>query len=87
MSSKVTVPYDTMLNQKNEIEHWLTDHDLRGSARYGGREGTINHWLNGEDYCYYNVWTVGDNGEQQTLDTVFLFRDGKTATEFALRFA
>lgn len=87
MASKVTVPYDTMQSQRKEIEDWITAHELRGSARYGGREGVINHWLNGDDYCYYNQWIAGDTEDLGTMDTVFVFRDEKMATEFALRFA
>jgi ABC-type glycerol-3-phosphate transport system substrate-binding protein len=76
-----------MEKQKVEIEAWLTANAGRGSARYGGREGTINHWLNGDDWCYYNQWIVGDSEDLETKDTVFVFRDEKAATEFALRFA
>lgn len=85
--NKVKVPYKTMAEKKAEIERWLEENAGRGSARYGGREGTINHWLNGDDYCYYSQFTVGDMEDLETLDTMFIFRDEKTATEFALRFA
>jgi hypothetical protein len=76
-----------MLEQKTEIEAWLTENAGVGSARYGGKAGHINHWLNGDDWCYYNQWTVGDQADVETTDTVFVFKNEKLATEFALRFA
>ncbi len=85
--NRVKVPYQTMLDYKAEIESWLTANAGQGSARYGGREGAISHWLNGDDWCYYNQWTTGDIEDIETTDTVFVFRDEKAATEFALRFA
>ena len=85
--NKVTVPFKTMRDKKAEIESWLTANAGRGSARYGGREGSISHWLNGDDWCYYNQWTVGDAEDLETTSTTFVFRDEKAATEFALRFA
>ena len=83
MSSKINVPFKTMETKKDEINSWLKTNAGNGSARYGGREGVISHWLNGEDYCYYNQF----NSEADLLDTIFVFRDERVATEFALRFA
>jgi hypothetical protein len=72
-----------MDTKKAEINSWLKSNAGNGSARYGGREGVINHWLNGEDYCYYNQFS----NESDPMDTIFVFRDKRVATEFALRFA
>jgi hypothetical protein len=83
MSSKVHVPFKTMETKKEEIDSWLKSNAGNGSARYGGREGVINHWLNGEDYCYYNQVS----NEFESLDAIVVFREDRTATEFALRFA
>ena len=83
MSSKINVPFKTMETKKDEINSWLKTNAGNGSARYGGREGVISHWLNVEDYCYYNQFT----SEADLLDTIFVFRDERVATEFALRFA
>ena len=83
MSSRIHVPFATMQTKKAEIDSWLEAYAGHGGARYGGREGVINHWLNGEDYCYYNQFGDAYN----PLDTIFVFRDERIATEFALRFA
>lgn len=87
MPSEVTVPSDKMETLKSEIEAWLGKNAGIGSARYGGRDGGIKHWLNGEDWLYYNQWSLGDLGDIDHTDTVFVFRDERVATEFALRFA
>ena len=87
MSSEVTVPFSTMEAKNKEITAWLETHAGQGSARYGGREGEIKHWLNGEDWLYYNQYTMGDLNITGHLNTVFVFRDERIATEFALRFA
>jgi len=83
MSCKVQVPFKTIEIKKDEIDSWLKANAGYGSARYGGKEGVINHWLNGEDYCYYNQFS----NQHDKLDTIFVFRDERVATEFALRFA
>jgi hypothetical protein len=83
MSAKINVPFATMETKRDEINSWLRENAGNGSARYGGREGVINHWLNGEDYCYYNQFS----SDSDMLDTIFVFREERVATEFALRFA
>lgn len=83
----VTVPYQTMEEKKDEIESWLKANAGQGSARYGGKDGHIRHWLNGDDWLYYNCWTEGDLGDMDHTNTIFVFRSEKLATEFALRFA
>jgi hypothetical protein len=83
MSAKIHVPVTTMETKRDEIYSWLRENAGNGSARYGGREGVINHWLNGEDYCYYNQFS----SDSDMLDTIFVFREERVATEFALRFA
>lgn len=87
MSSDVTVSHKTMETQKQEIEAWLKANAGTGTARYGGREGHIRHWLNGDDWLYYNQYVVGDSEDLGNLNTVFVFKDERVATEFALRFA
>lgn len=84
--NKVIITYDKMTQHKDSIELWLKDRGT-GSARYGGKEGTISHWLNGEDWCYYNQWVVGDQYDMETSSTVFVFKREKDAVEFALRFS
>jgi hypothetical protein len=86
MSTKVKVPYKKMSQQNEEIETWLRTNAGTGSVRYGGREGEINHWLNGDDWLYYNQYSLGDSDRLEDQDTVFIFKDEKVATEFALRF-
>lgn len=87
MPNKVKVPYTKMSKQHNEIEKWLMDNAGKGSVRYGGREGEINHWLSGDDWLYYNQYSLGDKDRLEDQDTVFIFKDERVATEFALRFA
>lgn len=87
MPSKVKVPYKKMSEKTGEIESWLKANAGTGSVRYGGREGEINHWLNGDDWLYYNQYSLGDSDRLEDQDTVFIFKDEKIATEFALRFA
>lgn len=87
MPSEVTVPFSTMEEKNQEITSWLKTNAGQGSARYGGKEGEIKHWLNGEDWLYYNQYTMGDLNITGHLNTVFVFRDERVATEFALRFA
>lgn len=76
-----------MSEQTEEMHQWLNKNAGTGSIRYGGREGEINHWLNGDDWLYYNCYTLGDSDRLEDQDTVFIFKDERVATEFALRFA
>jgi len=87
MPSKVKVPYKKMSKQHDEIETWLKANAGTGSVRYGGKDGEINHWLNGDDWLYYNCYSLGDSDQLEDQDTLFIFKDEKIATEFALRFA
>lgn len=87
MASQVKVPYKKMSEKIDEIESWLRDNAGTGSVRYGGREGEINHWLNGDDWLYYNQYSLGDSDRLEDQDTVFIFKNERVATEFALRFA
>lgn len=87
MPNKVKVPYTKMSEKNKEIHMWLDKNAGRGSVRYGGREGEINHWLNGDDWLYYNQYSLGDSDKLEDQDTVFIFKDERIATEFALRFA
>ena len=83
----VTVPQHTFEEKRAEIEAWLKANAGEGSVRHGGKDGHIRHWLNGDDWLYYNAWTEGDLGELTHTDTIFVFRSETLATEFALRFA
>ena len=87
MPSQVIVPYAKMTSRHDEIEKWLKDNAGLGSVRYGGRENEIKHWLNGDDWLYYNAYLMGDQDKLTDSSTVFIFKDERVATEFALRFA
>lgn len=87
MPSKVKVPYKKMALLNEEIHKWLDGNAGKGSVRYGGRENEISHWLNGDDWLYYNCYSLGNSDRLEDQDTVFIFKDEKVATEFALRFA
>lgn len=87
MVNKVKVPYPKMSAQTEQIHVWLNANAGTGSVRYGGRESEINHWLNGDDWLYYNCYSMGDSDRLEDQDTVFIFKDERVATEFALRFA
>ena len=87
MPSTIKIPYRNTIEKHDAIEAWLRDKAGRGSVRYGGREGEINHWLNGDDWLYYNCYSLGDSNRLEDSDTVFVFRNEQVATEFALRFA
>ena len=76
-----------MSTKHNEIEAWLLANAGRGSVRFGGREDEINHWLNGDDWLYYNCYSLGDSDRLEDADSVFIFCNEQVATEFALRFA
>lgn len=76
------------MEQKHaDIEAWLLANAGRGSVRFGGRDGDIQHWLNGDDWLYYNCHSLGDSDQLEDTDSVFVFKDQQVATEFALRFA
>lgn len=87
MPSEVIVPDKTLETKKAEMELWLKDNAGVGSHRHGGREGHIKHWLSGDDWLCYNQYSVGDLDSLGHLNTVFVFKDERVATEFALRFA
>jgi hypothetical protein len=87
MATKIKISYTKLSEQHDAIEAWLAANAGSGSVRYGGREGEINHWLNGDDWLYYNQYSLGDSDKLEDSDTVFVFRDERVATEFALRFA
>ncbi len=87
MPSEVKISYKKMSQNIDAIESWLQANAGTGSARYGGREGEISHWLNGDDWLYYNCYTLGDSDRLEDQDTVFVFKNERVATEFALRFA
>jgi len=87
MPSTIKIPYRNMTQKHDEIESWLKANAGTGSVRYGGREGEIQHWLNGDDWLYYNQYSLGDSDKLEDSDTVFVFRNEQVATEFALRFA
>ena len=78
----ILVPYEKYETLKEDIDIWLQTRGT-GTARYGGREGVIKHWLGGDDWCYYTQWTA----DNDISNTVFLFRKEEDAVEFALRFA
>ena len=85
--NKVIVPQDKYNAFKDEIKAFLKECGI-GTARFGGRIGSINHWLGPDDWCYYDQWETSANPDlEQTVNTVFLFRNEKNAVEFALRFA
>lgn len=86
MSAEIRVKYNKLEDCREEVDQWLRDNAGSGSARYGGREGTIRHWLNGDDWLYYSEFDQGEDQLAET-DVVFLFKDERIATEFALRFA
>lgn len=87
MPSKLVIPYEKMTSNHNDIEKWLKDNAGVGSMRYGGRGNEITHWLNGEDWLYYISYPEGDQDKLSDANTVFIFRDERIATEFALRFS
>ena len=85
--NKVIVPQDKYNAFKDEIKAFLKECGT-GTSRFGGRVGSINHWLGPDDWCYYDQWeTMLDPDLNQIVNVVFLFRSEKNAVEFALRFA
>lgn len=86
--NKVTVPKETIEGRMDQIRAWLRENAGIGSTRFGGREGHINHWLSGDDWLCYEEYSMAvADDEFTTSQYVFVFRDEKAATEFALRFA
>jgi hypothetical protein len=85
--NRVIVPQDKYDALKDEIAAFLKECGI-GTSRFGGRVGSINHWLGPDDWCYYDQWeTMLDPDLNQIVNVVFLFRSEKNAVEFALRFA
>jgi hypothetical protein len=91
MASKVVISDDKIEGRMDEIGEWLQKNAGQGSARYGGQKNSIVHWLNGDDWLYFSLYTLGDQDKDEPyiLDnsTVFVFRKEEVAVEFALRFA
>lgn len=87
MPSEIRIPYPKIEIQQDQVEEWLRTNAGTGSVRYGGRSGEIRHWLNGDDWLYYTCYSLEDSDQLKDQDTVFIFRDERVATEFALRFA
>ena len=85
--NRVLVPHDKYDTLRDEIKAFLNECGS-GTSRYGGKTGSINHWLGPDDWCYYDQWeTMLDPDLNQIVNVVFLFRSEKNAVEFALRFA
>ena len=85
--NRVLVPHDKYDALQDEITAFLKECGT-GTSRFGGRVGSINHWLGPDDWCYYDQWeTMLDPDLNQIVNVVFLFRSEKNAVEFALRFA
>ena len=85
--NKVIVTSEKYKLSRDEIAAFLKECG-QGTSRFGGRVGSINHWLGPDDWCYYDQWETSVNPElEQTINIVFLFRNEKNAVEFALRFA
>ena len=87
MPSEIRMPYTKMQQQGNNIHDWLRDNAGTGSVRYGGREGEIRHWLNGDDWLYYVQYPMAEQTPLEESVTVYIFKNERIATEFALRFA
>jgi hypothetical protein len=89
MSHKVVMPKTDSIEKWNSIREFLVTLG-NGSSRFGGREGDVDHWLNGDDWCYYDRWNVVDSDQpdsaEQISNTVFVFKNKEHAVEFALRF-
>jgi hypothetical protein len=86
MSAEIRIKYNKLEGRREDIDQWLRTNAGAGSARFGGREGTIRHWLNGDDWLYYSEFAQAEDQLAET-DVVFLFKDERIATEFTLRFA
>jgi hypothetical protein len=86
MPTQIEIYYTKLENRRDEVDIWLKQNAGNGSIRYGGREGTIKHWLNGDDWLYYSEYGK-ENEQLNETNVIFVFRDERVATEFALRFA
>lgn len=85
--NRVAVPSEKYDIVKDEIHKFLADCG-QGTSRFGGKTGSLNHWLGTDDWCYYDEWVFDpETEEEMSFNTVFVFRDQRKATEFALRFA
>ena len=85
--NRVIVPSEKYEVLRDEIKEFLKECGT-GTARFGGRVGSINHWLGPDDWCYYDQWETSVNPDLElAVNVVFLFRNEKNAVEFALRFA
>jgi hypothetical protein len=90
--NKITIDQEKIEGRMDEVDQWLRKNAGQGSARYGGAKGTVTHWLNGDDWLYYDLYTTDEPYENsmaeiQSITTVFVFRNEAVAVEFALRFA
>ncbi|CAB4133453.1 hypothetical protein UFOVP257_200 [uncultured Caudovirales phage] len=90
--NKIIVDREKIEGRLDEVDQWLRKNAGQGSARYGGQRGTINHWLNGDDWLYYDLYNMSEEDEigmanVESATTVFVFRSESVAVEFALRFA
>lgn len=94
MMSIVRITEDKIEGRIEEVDQWLNENAGVGSIRFGGREGSIDHWLNGDDWLYYRdeFYVTEQSGfsspslEDINVTYVFRFKDDRIATEFALRF-
>ena len=87
MPHEIRIAYPKWQDQNDKMESWLRTNAGTGSIRYGGREGEIRHWLNGDDWLYYVQYPMAEQAILEESITVYIFKNEKTATEFALRFA
>jgi hypothetical protein len=88
MANKITIASEKLEGRMDEIDQWLRGNAGQGSARYGGKKGSVSHWLNGDDWIYYEEYTMSA-AEDRAIDSnyIFVFRSEAVAVEFALRFA
>jgi hypothetical protein len=86
MPTQIQINNTKLENRRDEVDEWLNKNAGTGSIRHGGREGTIRHWLSGDDWLYYSEYGKEDEQLNET-NVIFVFRDERVATEFALRFA
>ena len=87
MPSEIRIPYSKMQQHDGRIDEWLRTNAGTGSVRFGGREGEIRHWLNGDDWLYYVQYPLAEQTVLEESTTVYIFKNEQIATEFALRFA